>query len=301
MKKYKFIITVFILVSARFSMAMSVNVPDTLKGYKFRVAYSRGEEQRATYIANLVAGAVSYYQKMLGSAPEFELTIWNEADWNIYVTNSAVYGMPHYKEKEKTLIVAATDNPFWKSYVPLFNQLPSNEHDEATKVYKTADGSLSMQAFFDLLAIHELGHAFQWHAQIKMQRKWMSELYVNILLHSYIAKKDPALLPALTIFPNMVVAGGTKGFAYTSLNDADKHYNELGAKYPRNYGWYQCRWHATAATIYEKSGSRAAKRLWNAFKDQNERLNDEELMTLLTATDINVADMVKNWDANTVR
>jgi len=299
MKKYKLIITAFILVSARLSMAMPAKEPDTLKGYKFTVSYSKGEERRATYIANLVAGAVNYYQKMLGVTPEFKLTIWNEADWKIYVTNSAIYGMPHYNGK--TLVVAATDNPFWKGYAPLLNQLPKNERDAAMKVYKTADGSLSMQAFFDLLAIHELGHAFQWQAEIKMQRKWMSELYVNILLHSYIAENKPVLLPALTIFPKMVVAGGTKGFTYTSLSDADEHYNELGEKYPMNYGWYQCRWHTTAATIYEKSGSQAAKKLWNAFKDQKERLKDEELMTLLTATDINVADMVKNWDVNTIK
>ena len=45
------------------------------------------------------------------------------------------------------------------------------------------------------------------------------ELFCNILLHTYIAENEPEQLSALTVFPQMVIAGGTDGFVYTSLSD----------------------------------------------------------------------------------
>jgi hypothetical protein len=299
MKKYVILLVALVFVNTR-TRAQQGSTLDTLAGYTFQISYSKGFADRARYIADLVKSATGYYGRMLNFRPTIKLAVLNAADWKVLVTNGAVYGMPHYKDKEKTLVVAATDNTFWKSFVPPSDQLSPDLSAQLTTVYKTSDGSVSMQAFFDLLAIHELGHAFQSQAGIKMQRNWMSELYVNILLHTYIAGDRPALLPALTLFPKMVVSSGTKEFIYTSLNDAENHYNELGSKYPRNYGWYQCRWHATAGVIYDRSGSAAAKKMWNAFKNQKGRLTDQELMELLEATDAAVADMVKNWDINTL-
>ena len=84
-----------------------------------------------------------------------------------------------------------------------------------------------------------------------MQRKWMGELFVNILLHTYVAENEPQSLPALTLFPKMVVAAGSSEFKYTSLNDIQERYNDIARDYPKNYGWYQCRWHAAAADIYK--------------------------------------------------
>ena len=279
--------------------AQTVHQLDTLNRYKFQVGYSKGKQERAKYIAGMVNDATNFYQKQLGFIPTFKLLILDVDDWKIHAL-PAVYGMPHYRNDIKTLVVAADDNAFWRSFNPSSGQLPNELNVQVTKVYTTAKGDLSMQAFFDLLAIHELGHAFHVQAKLQMQRKWMGELYSNILLHTFIAEKKPALLPALTLFPKMVVATGTKGYLYTSLADAETHYNELGQKYPRNYGWYQCRWHTTAGLIYEASGKKAGKELWKAFKNHPSKLSDQELVAFLETADANVADMVKNWDASIV-
>ena len=53
----------------------------------------------------------------------------------------------------------------------------------------------------------------------------MGELFVNIMLHTYVAEKQPELLPALETFPNMVVGGGTADYKFTSLNDFEELYN----------------------------------------------------------------------------
>ena len=169
--------------------------------------------------------------------------------------------------------------------------------DPIKKVYSLPDGSLSMQAFFDLLAIHELGHAFHMQAGLTMQRKWLGELFVNILLHTYIAENEPQQLPALTLFPKMVVARGTNGFQYTSLKDIEERYDEIGQRHPQNYGWYQCRWHAAAATIYNAGGKQLLIKLWDALEEQKEILNETALATFLeTRVDKTVAGVMRDWE-----
>jgi len=208
--------------------------------------------------------------------------------------------MPHYNGK--ILIVAAEDNAFWKSFIPPVDQLPKDLAEKIQAVYRDKDGNLTMQPFFDLLAIHELGHAFHVQGGLTMQRKWMGELFVNILLHTYIAENEPEALPALTMFPQMVIAGGSAAFKYTSLNDVHEKYNEIGQQYPKNYGWYQCRWHAAAAVIYNTGGKLVGRKLWDALKTKKEILTDEELAAFLeTAADKVVADVMRNWDRDTIK
>ncbi|HMI80142.1 MAG TPA: hypothetical protein VK484_15190, partial [Ferruginibacter sp.] len=191
---------------------------------------------------------------------------------------------------------------FWKSFIPPVEQLPKEMRKQVEAVYRDKDGNLTMQPFFDLLAIHELGHAFHLQGGLTMQRKWMGELFVNILLHTYIAENEPEVLPALTIFPQMVIAGGSAAFKYTSLNDVHERYAEIGQQYPKNYGWYQCRWHAAAAVIYNTGGKLVGRKLWDALKSQKEILSDEQLAAFLeTAADKTVADVMRNWDRNTIK
>jgi hypothetical protein len=125
-----------------------------------------------------------------------------------------------------------------------------------------------MQAFFDLLAIHELGHAFHFQAKLNMQRKWLAELFVNSLLHAYVAEVEPESLPALTLIAKMVLGAGTDGLTYTSLEDIENLYYEIGQKYPNNYGWYQFRWHNAAEKIYDSNGAQINRKWWDALKSK---------------------------------
>jgi hypothetical protein len=178
--------------------------------------------------------------------------------------------------------------------------LPADLRGKVEAAYRDKQGNLSMQPFFDLLAIHELGHAFHMQAALTMQRKWMGELFVNILLHTFIAENEPGALPALTVFPQMVIAGGSAGFKFTTLADVHEKYGEIGQHHPRNYGWYQCRWHAAAAGIYDTGGKMVGRKLWDALKSKKEILTDDQLVGFLEKTaDKTVADVMRNWDRDT--
>ena len=282
--------------------AASAQLPtlDSLPAAQVKTYFSAGHEQRAKEISDRVEAAFNYYKDLLDFEPTVELLVLSGSDWAAHSKMEVIYGMPHYAD-DGTLVVAAEDNDFFRSFVPPMDQLAPEVADQVKSTYTNAKGDLTMQPFFDLLALHELGHAFHVQAKLNMQRKWLQELYVNILLHAYIAEREPSLLPALTLFPQMVVAGGTEGFAYTRLKDSHEYYSELGREHPRNYGWYQCRWHMAAATIFDRSGAQAGRKLWDALKMQEASLSDEELLVFLRREAPGMAEMVENWDAEMKR
>ena len=266
-----------------------------LDGYQTKVYYSNGTNERAKIMASRCDKVVQFYKKQIKFEPSVTLLILSPQDWSKY-TNFPVYGMPHYNDN-KTLIVASDDNDFWKSFIPPISQLPRQLADQIISTYSNKNGDLTMQAFFDLLAIHELGHAYHNQGKLTMQRKWMGELFANILLHTYIAENEPELLPALTVFPKMVEAGGKSELKYTSLKDLETNYTEIGQKYPKNYGWYQSRWHIAAGNIYNTGKVKTFKKLWVTLKSNNEVLDNAAFASLLSRkVHRSVADVLLKWD-----
>lgn len=269
---------------------------DSLEGYKTKVFFSDGNEERAKVVTVRMHKVLEFYKKLVLFEPNVTLLILNPTDWPKYTT-FPVYGMPHYNEKRDLLIMASENNDFWESFIPPVDLLPKELAEKIKTTYVDGNNNLTMQAFFDLLAIHELGHAYHFQAGLNVQRMWMGELFCNILLHTYIAENEPDQLAALTIFPQMVISGGKEEYRYTSLTDIEERYEEIGQKYPKNYGWYQCRWHYAAGNIYDTGGIETFAKLWDAFSKQKEKLNDAELAKLLSEkVNQSIADVMLNWD-----
>lgn len=282
-------------MSAR-ARAQSYEGLHRLDGYQTTTYFSTGAEIKAKRMARQLDSVMAFYTTHLEFTPTVTLLILSPGDWNKF-TQFPFYGMPHYTSN-KTLVVAAENNAYWKSMVPPLDKLPAAYARLITETYTDPAGGVSMEAFFDLLAIHELGHAYHNQGGLVMQRRWMGELFPNILLHTYIAEKEPALLKALTAFPKMVVATTDPfGLKYTTLQELEKNYNQIGPNYPQNYGWYQCRWHMAAGEIYDASGIRGIQRLWIALKAQREILDDTALVKLLNEkVDRSVAEVQTGWD-----
>ena len=267
-----------------------------LKGYKTETYFSSGAEAKAKRMATQLDRVMSFYNQHLGFAPSVTLLILSPKDWSNY-TKFPFYGMPHYTSN-KTLVVASEDNDYWKSMLPPLDKIPKEYAQAFAETYSDQNNQLTMEPFFDLLAVHELGHAYHNQGGLVMQRKWMGELFCNLLLHSYIAETEPELLKALTIFPKMVVATTDKSsLKYTTLEDLETYYNEIGPKYPQNYGWYQCRWHIAAGKIYDSSKMKGIENLWSTLKSQREILNDAHFAELLASkVHQSVADVQLKWN-----
>jgi len=294
-KHITLIITAIIILIFNSVSAQNYDILTELKNHKTKVYFSEGNDERAKIIAERCDNAINYFNGIINFTPDVTLLILNQEDWWKF-TNFPVYGMPHYNDN-KTLVIATEDNDFWKSFIPPLDKLPQELQNKIRNAYTNQDGNLSMMAFFDLLALHELGHAFHFQADLQMQRFWMGELFANIFLHTYIAENEPEYLPALTVFPEMVVAGGTTEYKYTSLTDLEERYDEIGQRYPKNYGWYQSRWHSAAKNIYNEGGKEVFVRLWTALKEKRKKLSDSELADFLTNNvHQSVADVFVKWN-----
>ncbi len=297
-------LTVALLLLCHFSIAQdsvkpATNTPavEELKGFTQRFYYSSGCEQRAKDIAVFIENAGNYFQQEIGFTPKTELYILAPRHWKDFAARPLldVYGFPHNVSPTR-LVIAAEDNDFWRSFLPPVGQLPPSLAAQVTKAYGKPDGSYSMMPFFDLLALHEMGHSYTAQAGLAMHRNWMGELFVNIMLHTYIAEKQPELLAALETFPAMVVSGGSAAYAFTSLEDFEKLYETMGMG-PKNYGWYQSKFHVAAKNIYDAGGKNVLKQLWKALKKHQEKMSDEEFVRMLQKeVHSSVANVYLTWD-----
>lgn len=277
MNTFKYIsILVLNLLTSLDAKSQSYTDLNELTGFSIKAYYSPGNEERAKVIVGRCERTLEYVNGLVGFKPKVSLFILNPEHWKKYAT-FPVYGMPHYPDSER-LIIASEDNDFWKSFIPPLDQLPIDLANQIRKAYTTADGTLSMMAFFDLLALHELGHGFHEQGGLTMQRLWMQELFCNIMLHTYIAEKEPTNLLALEVFPEMVVAGGTTGYEFTTLADFEKRYDNMD---PKNYGWYQCRLHVAGKNIYNAGGQKTFIKLWKGLKENKEKMTDEQFASFL--------------------
>lgn len=278
------------------SSAQAYDGLNQLESQRIKTFYSYGSEEQAQEMAARCDAVMAFYQSLIGFEPTVTLLVLSPSDWNKY-TGFPVYGMPHYTDGQ-TLVVASEDNDFWRSFIPPLDQLPAALAEEVAATYADSNNTLTMRSFFNLLAIHELGHAFHIQGGLTMQRKWMGELFANIYLHTYVGEKEPALLPALTVFPKTVVSSTDKnGLAYRTLDELDAHYNLITQQYPNNYGWYQCRLHVASGTIYDAGGTTVFQRLWQVLKSHEKTLDNASFATLLSEeVDQSVADVPLKWD-----
>lgn len=272
---------------------------ETLKGFTQTFYYSAGHEERARNIAEMMEDAGAFFKKELRFTPRTTLYILAPQDWKTVAAKPLhdVYGFPHNIDSSR-LAIAAEDNDYWRSFLPPVDKLPPPMAGAVAKAYGKQDGTHSMMPFFDLLALHEMGHSYTAQAGLKTQRHWMGELFVNIMLHTYVAEKQPQRLPALETFPQMVVGAGTDEYQYTSLDDFERLHTTLGMG-PKNYGWYQCKFHSAAKNIYDAGGIAVMKKLWDALKKHQEEMTDKEFADMLNKeVHPSVANVFVNWNAS---
>ncbi|MCB0649231.1 MAG: hypothetical protein KDC49_21315 [Saprospiraceae bacterium] len=296
--------TILILFFCQFAFAQITTTEidvspalDKLTGYIQTIYFSPGQDQRAKSIADLMENAAEFFQQEIGFTPKTNMFVLSPNHWKAFAAPPLreTYGFPHNADKEK-LVIAAEDNDFWRSFLPQVDKLPDHLALEVRKAYGKEDGSYSMMPFFDLLALHEMGHSYTSQAGLRMHRNWMSELFVNIMLHTFIAEKQNERLPALQTFPNMVIGAGSSDYKYTNLADFEALYPTLGMG-PKNYGWYQCRLHSAAKDVYNNGGKAVLQKLWKAMLKHQEDMTDEELIDMLeNEVHPSVAQVFQNWD-----
>lgn len=262
-----------------------------LSGFSFPLHASPGAEEAGLEVGRRCEAALAFLTELFDFRPRVVAMVLAPEHWQRHGT-FPVYGMPHFMGQD-TLVVASQDNDVWRGMEPPMEALSSSVLSAGQRVYGLPDGSLAYGPFFDLVAVHELGHIFHLQAGVEFQRLWLREFFCDLCMHAYVALREPESLSAVETFPAMIVAGGEDHLQHRSLADFERLYVGVGI---REYGWYQSQFLFAAKRVFEVQGVDVLRRLWRAFLGGQQQLDDNGLADLLHAeVDPEVARILTDW------
>ena len=254
-----------------------------LAGYPFEVRYSDGSLVRARAAADIAAKAYAYFSRMFSAAePDIAIIVADEADWS----GTGPYGLPFFRDgageiRPGIVLMSAGGGDFWKEIGQDIRDASARGYAKLLVTYPDGTGGLNLQPFFDLITIHELGHAFEVLGDLRLPTFWLSEIFVNLAMHAFVATQLPTSLPTLEVLPT--VGAGSRKLAARMRAEGYSTLEELQAHYaggddpmdPLNYVWYQHRWLRLAAKMFEVDGEDGLIRFWDCFHS-TDRVNAGE-------------------------
>jgi hypothetical protein len=288
------------------AVALGSELPQ-LGGYPFEVRYSNGALARATAAAEVAADAYVYFGRLFSAVePEIAVVVLDEGDWS----GSLPYGLPFFRDdageiRPGVVVMPAGGGDFWIAMAQDLRDASPRGYAKLLATYPDGAGGVDLQPVFDLITIHELGHAFEVLGDLRLPTFWLSEIFVNLALHAFVATQLPGSLPTLEVL-STVGAGSRKLAArmraegYSTLEELQVHYaGSDDSMDPLNYVWFQYRWQRLAAKMFEVDGEDGLVRFWNCFHSSN-RFNDgataASLAPLLTAeVSPTLGRGVRNW------
>ncbi len=228
---------------------------------------------RARAAADLAADAYGYFSRLFAAVePDIAVIVAGEADW----PGSGPYGLPFFRDDASEIrpgivVMPAGGGDFWKGIGQDIRDASPRGYAKLLAAYPDGTGGLDLQPFFDLITIHELGHAFEVLGDLRLPTFWLGEIFVNLAMHAFVATQRPASLPTLEVLP--AVGAGSRPLAarmraegYSTLKDLEAHYT--GGKDsmdPLNYVWYQHRWLRLVARMFDADGEDGLVRFWDCF------------------------------------
>jgi hypothetical protein len=279
-----------------------------LGGYPFEVRYSDGSLVRARAAADVAANAYVYFSRLFAAVePDIALIVAEEADWS----GSGPYGLPFFRDDAGELrpgivVMPAGGGDFWNGIAQDLRDASPRGYAKLLATYPDGTGGLDLQPFFDLITIHELGHAFETLGDLRLPTFWLSEIFVNLAMHAFVATQMPASLPTLEVLP--IVGAGSRKLAarmraegYSTLEELQAHYTGGNdSMNPLNYVWYQYRWLRLVAKMFEVDGEDVLVRFWDCFHS-TDRVNAGETTAaslaplLITEISPTLGRAVRDW------
>lgn len=253
-------------------MAVVSELP-RLDGYPFEVRYSDGRLARAKAAVDVAGRAYGYFSRLFsGVQPDLAVVVVDETDW----LGSGPYGLPFFRDDPSEIrpgivVMPAGPGDFWIAIAQDLRDASPDGYARLLATYPHGAGGVDLQPFFDLITIHELGHAFETLGDLRLPTFWLSEIFVNLALHAFLATQLPASLPTLEVL-STVGAGSQKLAArmrangYSALEELEAHYTGGDDPMdPLNYVWFQYRWQRLAAKTFDTDGEDGLVRLWECF------------------------------------
>jgi hypothetical protein len=243
-----------------------------LDGYRFEVRYSEGSLARARAAADVAADAYDYFARLFGVEPDIAVIVASPADWK----SRQPYGLPFFNDdagqiRPGIIVMPAGSGDFWVGMGEDIRNASPHGYSRLLAAYPDGAGGLDLQPFFDLVTIHELGHAFEVLGDLRLPTYWLGEIFADLALHAFVAIRQPESLNTLEVLST--VGAGSRRLAarwraegFSTLADLDTHYT--GGDQPMsalNYVWYQYRWQRLAAKMFDVDGEEGLVRFWSCF------------------------------------
>jgi hypothetical protein len=174
-----------------------------LAGYSFEVRYSDGALARAKAAADLAGAAYAYFRRMFSAVePDIALIVADEGDW----WSRQPYGLPFFTDDDGgirpgVVVMPAAGGDFWMAIAEDIRDTSPQGYARLRAAYPDGVGGVDLQPFFDLITIHELAHAFEVLGDLRLPTFWLSEIFVNLAMHAFVATQLPASLPTLETLP----------------------------------------------------------------------------------------------------
>jgi len=257
-----------------------------LGGYPFEVRYSDGSLARAVAAANIAADAYVYFSGLFsGIEPAIALIVADEEDWK----SRQPYGLPFFNDDDGQIrpgivVMPAGSGTFWIEMGRGLRDTSPRGYTRLLATYPDGAGGLDLQPFFDLVTIHELGHAFEVLGNLRLPTFWLGEVFANLALHAFVATRRPESLDTLEVLSTVGARSRRLGAqmraeGYSTLEDLETHYTGGDQPMsPLNYVWYQYRWQRLAARMFDADGEGGLVRFWNCFLGAD-RLGSGEVTT----------------------
>ena len=273
-------------------MALGENL-QCLDGYAFAVRYSDGALERATRAAGITARAYEYLSRLFsGCEPDIALIVADETEWANW-TARCPYGLPFFSDDvgdfvPGVIVMPASSGDFWAAMVHDLRKASPRGYARLLTTYSNGAGGVDLQPFFDLITIHELGHAFEVLGDLRLPTFWLGEIFANLALHAFVASQLPQSLTTLEVLSTVGarsrnLAARMRSEGYSTLEELQAHYTGGDdAMDPLNYVWYQHRWQRLAAKMYAVDGENGLVRFWECFHEVDRRGTGETTAATLS-------------------
>jgi hypothetical protein len=236
----------------------------SLPGYPFEVRTSASTREQAGRLADRCARAYSYLGDKLAFRPQCVLLVLDRADWSERASNPS-YVMPYYNAGN--LFLTGEPSDFTAQLEEVASSASPAAARELDQVYGT--GADRLEAFTDMIVVHELAHAFHDGVPFVFPRSWLMELFADMAMYAFVAAEEPGRRLHLETLPRVALEHGL-------LKPVARDFRYFEAFYPYietlTYVWYQFRFTRMAKGLVDAAGPDVLRRLWDAFAFSDERL-----------------------------
>jgi hypothetical protein len=241
------------------------------------VYFSRDRESRAEGVATLLADVATFYGVARGQGADTNVAVLDESDWE--ATFDLPYGLSAYRG-DGAIVFLPADLEAGAIFRVLVDGLEASAPEVSSQV-RAECGSLrgGARELADLVAVHELGHAYQRrHFGIGPPSQWFNELVAWYVAYEYLAARAPESLRKVVIV-NRALA--------KSMRPTTPSLDEFERSVPtgREYARFQALFVARCHDVHRARGARFLGELAREFprvatRDQ-ERLENAEILRRL--------------------